>query len=233
MAAGSEIGNRYAANFDVVHLDRELPLAVVADGMGGSRGSAVAGRAAVDVFVAEVVGRGAPPGPSSLRAAVAVAQARVGAAGAQLGELTGCTLTAFVGAGEEGPAAWIVQVGDSRAYRLRGGLLELLTVDHTAAWLGAVYGWYLADSAAAAQARYQLTRYIGHPDAPEPDVLSVSLRPGDVYCLCTDGLAEEVSYQRMGELLAAGPADAVAALLAEALAAGGKDNATVVVIRVG
>ena len=60
--------------------------------------------------------------------------------------LTGCTLTALV---PDGAEAWIVQIGDSRAYRLRGDLLELLTVDHTAAWLGAVNGWYPFDSAEA------------------------------------------------------------------------------------
>lgn len=225
------IGNRYPANFDVLHLDAERPLVVVADGMGGGRGSAVAGRTAVDVFVAE-----AAPSPRALRAAVAEVQSRVLAAGAELGELTGCTLTAFV-AGEAGETegAWIVQLGDSRAYRLRNGLLELLTTDHTIAWLGAVYGWWPADSPEAHAARYRLTRYAGHPDAPEPDVLNVTLRPGDVYLLCTDGLAEQVGYDRLGEALQGkpDPGEAVTALLRESLAAGGDDNATAAVIRVG
>ncbi len=134
IAGDSVIGNRYPANFDVLHLDTDRPLVVVADGMGGGRGSAVAGRTAVDTFVAAVPGS---PSPAALRAAVAEAQRRVLAAGARLDELTGCTLTALVdGDGD----AWIVQIGDSRAYRLRGGQLELLTVDHTVAWLGAIYG---------------------------------------------------------------------------------------------
>ena len=47
MGADTVIGNRYAANFDVLHVDAERGLAVVADGMGGGRGSAVAGRAVV------------------------------------------------------------------------------------------------------------------------------------------------------------------------------------------
>lgn len=127
-----------------------------------------------------------------------------------------------------------MHIGDSGAYRLRRGLLELLTVDHTAAWLGAVYGWFPADSPAARAARYQLTRYIGHPHSPDPDVLNVTLRPGDVYLLCTDGLAEEVSYQRLSEVLSdvPEPGAAVTELLAAALAAGGRDNASAAVIRV-
>jgi PPM family protein phosphatase len=234
MAGGTEIGNRYDANYDVLHLDPNRPLVVVADGMGEGRGSAIAGRTAVDVFVDETVAAPAPLGPRALRSAVAVVQQRVRAAGRSLPELTGCTLTAFVGDTPDDPgAAWLVQIGDSRAYRLRGGLLELLTVDHTRAWLGAVYGWFAADSAEARAARYHLTRYVGRPDSPEPDVLNVSLRPGDVYCLCTDGIADQVDYDQMARALAeADPAAAVSALLADANAAGGRDNATVAVIKV-
>ena len=228
VAAGSVVGNRYRENYDVLHLDPARLLAVVADGMGDGRGSAVAGRTAVDVFVAHTRG---PLGPAVLREAIAAAQREVGSAGRALGELTGCTLTALAGAGDE---AWIVQVGDSRAYRLRDGQLELLTVDHTVAWLGAVYGWYPADSAEAHQARYRLMRYIGHPDAPEPDVLNVSLRPGDVYLLCTDGLAEQISYDRLTGVLGDGtaPDEKAGTLLADSLAAGGRDNATAAVIEV-
>ena len=231
MAMGTSVGQRYAANFDVPHLDPALPLVAVADGMGDGRGSAVAGRTAMRVFLEQVRAAGVEATPRILRAAVAQAQQRVRAAGAQLGELTGCTLTAWLADSEGG--AWIVHVGDSRVYRLRGGLLELLTVDHSAAWLGAVYGWYPADSPAAARARYQLTRFVGHPDRAEPDVLNVSLRDGDVYCVCTDGVAEQVTYRRLSQALgAADPGEAVTRVLADTQAAGGRDNATAAVVRV-
>ncbi|MEV0607467.1 PP2C family serine/threonine-protein phosphatase [Polymorphospora rubra] len=215
------VGNRYPANFDVLHLDDARPLVVVADGMGAGEGSRVAGRTAVDVFV-ETAG----PDPRALRAAVAQAQRRLADAGRRLGELTGCTLTAFVGDDHD---AWLVQIGDSRTYRLRDGQLELLTVDHTAAWLGAVNGWYPFDSARAHADRYRLMRYVGHPDQPEPDVLNVTLRPGDVYLLCTDGLAEQVPYGRIAEVLTR-DRDAAGTLLADSLRAGGNDNATGAVI---
>jgi serine/threonine protein phosphatase PrpC len=190
---------------------------------------------AVDVLATQVRAAGAAIGPSHLRAAVGKAQRRVRAIGDQLGQLAGCTLTALVvGAVDDPHTGWITHIGDSRAYRLRAGLLELLTVDHTVAWLGAIYGWFPADSPAAARARYQLTRYVGHPDLPEPDILSVSFQPGDVYCLCTDGLAEQVGYHELAQSLgaAAHPSEVVTALLTEALAAGGRDNATVVLVRV-
>jgi len=227
-AGVTEIGRRYRANFDVLRIERDPPLAVVADGMGDSEGSAVAARTAVDVFVENLTGTD----PTTLRHAVAEAQRRVRAAGARIAGLTGCTLTAFVptGLGD----AWIAQVGDSRVYRYRAGLLELLTVDHTEAWLGAVHGWYPADSPQAAAARYHLHRYIGHPEHPEPDLLNVALRRGDVFCVCTDGLAEQVPYRRLRQVLgsAATPDEQVALLLADSLAAGGHDNATVAVLQV-
>jgi PPM family protein phosphatase len=227
-AGGTEIGRRYRANFDVLRLEDDPPLAVVADGMGDSEGSAVASRTAVDVFVENLT----ETDPATIRHAVAEAQRRVRAAGARIGGLTGCTLTAFVATGRGD--AWIAQVGDSRVYRYRAGLLELLTVDHTEAWLGVVHGSYPADSPQAAVARYHLHRYIGHPDDPEPDLLNVALRRGDVFCVCTDGLAEQVPYRRLRQVLgsAATPDEQVALLLADSLAAGGHDNATVAVLHV-
>jgi PPM family protein phosphatase len=265
-AAGSVTGERYDANYDVLHLDPARPLAVVADGMGDGRGSALAGRTAVDVFATAVTAPSTPtapaastssgmpsaaavptgsssagrdavpaPTPAALRAATAQVHHAVRRAGRDLTELTGCTLTAFVAApGDPEPAAWIVQLGDSRAYRLRDGLLDLLTVDHTVAWLGLLHGWFTAGSAEAQAARYRLTRYAGHPEAPEPDVLNVALHPGDVLLLCTDGVADQLTYESLTQTLSAAPdpAEAVALLLDATLTAGGADNATAVVIRV-
>ena len=234
-AAGSVTGERYDANYDVLHLDPGGPFAVVADGMGDGRGSARAGRTAVDVFAAAFAAPAASPPPAALRAATAQVHHAVRRAGSDLTELTGCTLTAFVAApGDAEPAGWIVQLGDSRAYRLRDGLLDLLTTDHTVAWLGLLHGWFTAGSAEARAARYRLTRYAGHPEEPEPDVLNVALHPGDVLLLCTDGVADQLSYESLTRILSAAPdpAEAVALLLDATLTAGGADNATAVAIRV-
>jgi serine/threonine protein phosphatase PrpC len=232
VAGGTDVGRKYPANFDVMHVDPDRPVALVADGMGAGRGSVVAGRTAVDGFVAAARAAGPRPEATALRAGVAEVQRRVRLAGTELGELTGCTLTALVGC--EPGSAWIVHIGDSRAYRLREGLLEQLTVDHTMAWLGAVNGWYAFDSQQAARDRYHLTRYVGHPHEPEPDLLHVALRPGDVLLLCTDGIAEQVQYQRLARVLGGGGSagDLVARVVADAAKAGGSDNATAVVLTV-
>ncbi|WP_433392009.1 PP2C family protein-serine/threonine phosphatase [Micromonospora sp. KLBMP9576] len=232
VASGTETGHRYPANFDVLHVDPTLPFVAVADGMGAGEGSRRAGTTAMGALVTQVRAAWPEVGPRQLRTAVATLQARVRAAGAELAELTGCTLTALV-VEPDGGQGWLVQLGDSRAYRLRDGLLELMTVDHTAAWLGLLNGWYPADSPAATRARYQLTRYAGHPGEPEADLLAVSLRPGDVWLLCTDGISDQVDYHLMRELLAAPrPHEAVRDLLDGSLEAGGDDNASAVVVRV-
>jgi serine/threonine protein phosphatase PrpC len=224
-AAGSVVGRRYADNYDVVHLDTDRPFAVVADGMGDGPGSSAAGRTAIEVFTREAA---AAHGPDALRAAVAQVQREVRAAGRSLADLTGCTLTAFVG-DPGGGSAWLVQLGDSRVYRLRDELLELLTVDHTAAWLGVLHGWFELESPEGRAARYRLHRYAGHPGAPEPDLLNISLRAGDVLLLCTDGVSDQVSYERLAELLRTASLED---LLDETLITGA-DNATAVIIRVG
>ncbi|NJP33402.1 serine/threonine-protein phosphatase [Micromonospora sp. HSS6-12] len=229
---GTVVGHRYPANFDVLHVDPDLPLAVVADGMGAGEGSRRAGTTAVGTLVAEIRAAWPDIDARRLRTAVARVQSAVRAAGADLADLTGCTLTALL-VEPDGGQGWLVQLGDSRAYRLRDGLLELLTVDHTAAWLGVVHGWYAADSPAAARARYQLTRYAGHPGEPEADLLAVTLRPGDTWLLCTDGVSDQVDYHRLRELLAdPDPNQAVRTLLDATLTAGGTDNATAVLVRV-
>ncbi|ONI70412.1 protein phosphatase [Actinosynnema sp. ALI-1.44] len=224
-AAGSETGRRYPANFDAYHLSENPLVAVVADGMGDGPGSVMAGRTTVDIVAA------APPTVAGIRAAVTEAHRQVSAFGKRIGGLAGCTLTALVRVDDGFLAA---QIGDSRLYRLRAGLLEILTVDHTMAWLGAVNGWFPFESSQAAAARYQLTRYVGHAGAPAPDVMHVDARSGDVLLLCTDGVAEQVPYHRILEILGSGttPGAMVRDLLAQADAAGGNDNATAIVVQV-
>ncbi|BCJ40479.1 hypothetical protein GCM10010168_81870 [Actinoplanes ianthinogenes] len=192
-----------------------------------SAGDAPAAGAAATGGGAAVAGDASAVGAAAIGGGAAVAgdASAVGAAATGGG-------AAAAGA-SAGAAVQIVQVGDSRAYRLRGGLLELLTVDHTVAWLGLIHGWYAATDPRAEADGYRLTRYMGHPEQPDPDVLDVPLHPGDRLLLCTDGVAGQVPYQDLSRLLAAGPpAVAVRSLLDATLRAGGQDNATAIVLAV-
>ncbi|MBY8850164.1 protein phosphatase 2C domain-containing protein [Saccharothrix sp. MB29] len=223
-AAGSEVGNRYRANFDAFSLSSDPLLAVVADGMGDGPGSAMAGRTAVDLVVERARGR-----KEGLSEAVAEAHRLVFDFGRDNGVLAGCTVTALA---ECPDGFWLAQIGDSvvPVARWAAGAADHRPHD---GWLGAVHGWYPFDSAEARAARYHLTRFVGHFEAPEPDLLRVGVRSGDVLLLCTDGVAEQVPYRRLAEVLGSGapPEEAVRALLDDAEAAGGRDNATAIVVR--
>ena len=67
IAGGSVVGHRYPENYDVLHVDPELPLAVVCDGMGDGEGSRIAGTTAAETFVARVRADWPAVGPTGLR----------------------------------------------------------------------------------------------------------------------------------------------------------------------
>jgi PPM family protein phosphatase len=147
----------------------------------------------------------------------------------------GTTLTALLlppGAEQ----AVIGHVGDSRVYRFRSGVLELLTRDHSWVWDQVVAGLLTPDQAWAHPRRNLLTHALGVDVPAEPDVLEVDARPGDVFLLCSDGLSgmlrdsdiESVLRERLPE----GLDPSASALVEEANRLGGKDNVTVALVEV-
>lgn len=143
----------------------------------------------------------------------------------------GTTLTMACSAGEE---LFVGHVGDTRAYLLRAGNLIRLTRDHTYAQELADQGFIRPDQVAGHRLRHVLTRALGRDGSHvKVDVIRVGLQTGDQVLLCTDGLTDMVSGDGIKAALAgAGSARAAAdALVAAALAGGGKDNVTAVVAR--
>jgi protein phosphatase len=147
----------------------------------------------------------------------------------------GTTLTAMAIDTASGKYA-IGHVGDSRAYRFRDGALVQLTRDDT--W---VQRRVEAEELTPDQARrhpfgHILTQCVGLEDAPEPQVLTGVVEPGDLYVLCTDGLVgmlDDADLKHLLEARAAEGAEAVAtALVTLAKERGGFDNVTVVVTEV-
>ena len=117
---------------------------------------------------------------------------------------------------------YIGHVGDSRMYRLRGGVLKQMTSDHTMKDLG-VTG---AGSA-------HLSRALGVWPTVPIDIILGKPQPEDLYLLCSDGLTKMVSDDAIKKVLESGatPSAMVEKLIEEANARGGKDNLTVIVIR--
>jgi serine/threonine protein phosphatase PrpC len=120
--------------------------------------------------------------------------------------------------------AFLAHVGDSRIYRYRGGLLEQLTQDHTLSALLGVPGRRGA----------QLTRALGIGPEVEVDLLVDTPEAGDLYLLCSDGLSKMVPHDELQNMLVtADDLDGdVERLIAEANARGGKDNVSVILVRV-
>jgi serine/threonine protein phosphatase PrpC len=130
------------------------------------------------------------------------------------------------------PRAYLIHVGDSRAYVRRHGRLQRLTRDQTMGEYMVTVGAWTEEQAAASKPGATLSSAIGGTELT-PVVGLVDLDPGDSIVLCTDGLTKHVSDERIGAVLAQ-PADAEAMtrqLIDEALANGGTDNVTVIVVR--
>jgi protein phosphatase len=122
----------------------------------------------------------------------------------------------------------VANIGDSRAYRLRGRRLIQITEDH-------VYGRLLADAADVPHLPERITRFLdGRCDGRSPDITVRDLRPGDRFLACTDGLSNVASPEAIGDTLAttSDREEAVERLVTMALESGGPDNVTVIVLDV-
>jgi protein phosphatase len=225
---------RYAAATDVglVRSNNEdayltaPPLFAVADGMGGHRAGEVASAGAIRTLQKE-----AGHDTDSLVAAVQSANRAVHAEAAANPDLSGMgtTITAMMTTSN---SAQIVHVGDSRAYLLRDGRLRRLTQDHTVVDRLAREGKIPAEEVDRHPQRSVLERALGVGPEVDVDVQLLDLRPGDRLLLCTDGLTSMLDDDEIREILLRekDPQTAAQALIDAALAAGGKDNVTAVIV---
>jgi PPM family protein phosphatase len=213
---------------------------VVADGMGGHAGGEVASHLALRTVVEHAVATAdwimcdmdAHSGRIEERMAerFAAADEAVQQEASRNPQLAGMgtTLTMAVSCGRN---LFLGHVGDSRALLLREGTLHVLTRDHSFAQALADAGSVPQDAVANHRLRNVLLRHIG--GAPKADICHHTLISGDQLLLCTDGLSDLVDEGPIAAILQAAPTAQAACdqLLAAALAAGGKDNITVVLAR--
>ena len=218
-------GTRRRVNEDA--WSRRPDLYVIADGMGGRGGGALAARTAIDRFLQ------AAPGADQLRDAVATINDQVVREATNWGfEHVGTTLLAAV---LGGPIVTVVHVGDSRAYRRSGERFDLLTDDHNVRGELLAAGLDIAEYRDKGVALHGLTSFIGlEHDVPRIDVIAVPMRVGDRLLLCTDGVYRQLDDDQLRAGVTAGSCtDAAEQLVEEADAAGGRDNATAMVLEVG
>jgi serine/threonine protein phosphatase PrpC len=227
-----------ATNEDCYLVRTDLGLYAVADGMGGAAAGEVASTMAIDTVREEVEDSGAPrpahAAPLLLLGGVELANTliRETAKGDPRKRGMGTTFTGMLLFG--GRIA-IAHVGDSRAYLLRGPRFEALTEDHS--WVAAMVqaGALTPEEAATSRRRNEILRAVGVEERVQIDTRLASAEPGDVYLLCTDGLHGVLDDDDIADVLRAEHdlTRAAQCLIERVLDAGGPDNVTTVLVRIG
>lgn len=236
-------------NEDALLVRDDLGLYVVADGMGGH----AAGEVAADIAVKEIEAAveatqdhedktwpenwqvNIPLDANRLVQAILGAHRKVMQAVEAASELKGMGATVVAALLDKRAAkATIAHVGDSRAYLLRQGTLQLLTSDHSWVHEQVVAGLLSEEAARDHPLKNVVTRALGGAQEPSVDFTQLPLQPGDLLLLCSDGLNTMLEDKEIEAILKSSPGLGQAAhrLVAAANEKGGVDNITVVLLRV-
>lgn len=216
------------------------PVFVVADGMGGHDRGDVASRIVVEEF-ARLAETGYDPqdGPGVVAATLREAQRRIASYDAEQRArgaedfAAGTTAVVALLVEQDGAPGWLVaNLGDSRAYRFSGGALDRVSVDHSVVQELVDSGAITEQDAAVHPERHVITRALGGEGSAEADYFVLPLASAERLLLCSDGINAMIDDQQIATILADAPdpRDAADRVVAAALAAGGRDNATAVVV---
>jgi protein phosphatase len=234
----SDVGQVREVNQDSLFVGTGL--FVVADGMGGHAGGEIASRLAVETMESELESDAEQDRPRrvlDLVTAVQAANDRVWSQSEDDPQLAGMgTTVVAIGIVEEDGEARvaIVNVGDSRAYRLSGGDLDQISDDHSLVGELLREGRLTADEARVHPQKNIVTRAVGIERYVDVDEFQVLPRTGDRYLLCSDGLTDEVTEDEIVRVLRSidEPDAAAKELVRLANAGGGRDNITLIVVDV-
>jgi protein phosphatase len=219
------------------------PVYVVADGMGGHEGGDVASAIVVEEF-GRLAEEGYDPGRGreAVAGAIEAAQHRIleyaeeqARRGVERRRSAGTTLVAALLVDEgDGPAWLLANLGDSRIYRMTGGVLEQVSTDHSLVQELVDAGRITPEEVATHPERNVITRALGDALRVEPDYFVVPLADAERILLCTDGVNGMLDDDAIATILAEAddPRDAADRLVAAAVVAGGEDNATAIVVDV-
>ncbi|WP_395659522.1 PP2C family protein-serine/threonine phosphatase [Nocardioides sp.] len=239
--AATDVGRVREVNEDA-HL-AVPPVFVVADGMGGHEGGDVASAIVVEEF-GRLAERGYDPvrAVDEVRATLADCQRRIlefgeqqARRGVERRRSAGTTVVAALLVEEAGTPAWLLaNLGDSRAYRLVDGVLDQVSTDHSLVQELVDAGRLAPEDVATHPERNVITRALGDAIGVDADYFVVPLAQAERIVLCTDGVNGMLDDTAIAAVLtaAADPRDAADRLVAAAVAAGGEDNATAVVVDV-
>lgn len=211
----------------------EYPLFVVADGMGGHAGGEIASQSTIS-RLQEVVDSGSIT-TGAIENALAQAIEDIAAHPETTDEGTGTTLTGVLfDIADDGPRWISLNIGDSRVYLLRDDRLVQVTTDHSVVQELISSGRLSPEEAEGHPYSNVITRAVGASELTPPDYLGIEVQDGDRFVVCSDGLTKELTDYGIQHFLRehADPATAVDAMLAAALENGGRDNVTIIIVKV-
>lgn len=220
-----------------------FPIFLVADGMGGHAFGDRASQSAVAVFAKEF-GENEPTTPERVLGAIHRANDAVQAITQDSDAVSGTTLAgvAFVAIGETGGGHWMVfNIGDSRVYNWDGRQLTQLSVDHSVVQELVDLGSITRQQAARHPDRNIVTRALGADVTVDPDIWLFPITASQAFLVCSDGLTKELNDDEIARIIVFHSSELLrepeesSITLAErlvnaAIAAGGSDNVTAIVV---
>jgi protein phosphatase len=209
------------------------PLFAIADGMGGAKAGEIAAGIAADTLEGA---HSRPLGADELASLISEANVRIWERSLNDPATAGMGTTFTVAlVDEEAGAVVFGHVGDSRAYRMRDGVLEQITTDHSLVAELVESGVLTPEEAERHPQRSAITRALGTEATVEPDVFTLEVAPGDLFLLCSDGLSDMLTEEQIAaaiERTAGDPNAAGEELVRNANAEGGDDNITVLLFEI-
>jgi protein phosphatase len=247
-SGATDVGMKRRLNEDVVVLDDEAGMYLVADGMGGHAAGEVASRVATDEIL-RAFRTGASDADETwpehwntdlsatanlIVDSIVAGHHRVTLAMNKDADLKGMGTTVVVAVYVQGDGKFVIcHVGDSRAYRYRRGGLTLLTNDHSWVHEQVEAGFLSEEAARTHPLKNVVTQALGGNSEPKVDVLEDEIFEDDIYLLCSDGLNSMLTDDEIAAVLETGGSldDTCKRLIVEANERGGNDNISVVLLR--
>jgi PPM family protein phosphatase len=243
----TDVGRVRDNNEDAVAEVPEIGLVVLADGMGGYNAGEIASGLAIATILDSVqrqwpqLRKGEIDADSGytvealcLRDAIELAHQTIHSVAQSQPQCAGMGTTVVVAAFFDDRIA-VAHVGDSRLYRWRDGRLDQLTRDQFLDQGVIARGHYTREEASRLVRKNIVTRALGVEEAVQVDLLEEPVEPGDLFLLCSDGLSDMVDDDTIATLLQASGGsleERAQQLVKAALAAGGRDNVSVVLVKV-
>lgn len=234
-AAVTDRGRKRPSNEDAYGFSVEAGIYVVCDGMGGAAAGEIASTIAVDEMLRQLT-QARPANEMSLadaaQNAIYAANEAIFTRAQRNHRLNGMGTTLVVLAAHE-QHVWVLNIGDSRCYRLRQSRLEQLTRDHSLVEEQVRMGRMTPREALHSPLKNVITRALGTQSQVTPDVFEMEAESGDLFLLCSDGLTRELPDPTIESLLNRDlPLEMLSArLVEEAKRAGGHDNITCLLVR--